>query len=341
MSTSVGYVPGKTKNNRKRKRDVTDGRTKRHKNSDLPPSERLPKHGFPSDHPFNKDGYRYCLAEPDPHIPDNDPDEDFAKPVAIPPKVYRKLEHPIPLLSSHDRAPQLHLDEDRLTVKGEKGYSLVRGTHGARKDRWYFEVSLLDLPDTAAVRVGWGQMYANVQTPLGYDEFGYSIRSKKGTIFHQSKGKSYTNKVGFKSGDVIGCEVYLPEGGGFAKKLPETLKEATLIKFKNFYYFESRDHLRDVKQNLQPSAGSEIKFYKNGKPLGTAFTNINDGIYYPAISLYRNAKVRVNFGSNGWLKPPETKDKLKPMSDMGYRGQIEQAMADLLFAVDLKINGII
>ena len=38
-------------------------------------------------------------------------------------------------------------------------------------------------------------MYANVQTPLGYDEFGYSIRSKKGTIFHQSKGKSYTNKV--------------------------------------------------------------------------------------------------------------------------------------------------
>jgi len=184
-------------------------------------------------------------------------------------------------------------------------------------------------------------MYANVQTPLGYDEFGYSIRSKKGTIFHQSKGKSYTNKVGFKSGDVIGCEVYLPEAGGFAKKLPETLKEATLIKFKNFYYFESRDHLRDVKQNLQPSAGSEIKFYKNGKPLGTAFTNINDGIYYPAISLYRNAKVRVNFGSNGWLKPPETKDKLKPMSDMGYRGQIEQAMADLLFAVDLKINGII
>jgi len=65
------------------------------KTASLPPSERLPKHGFPSDHPFNKDGYRYCLAEPDPHIPDTDPDEDFAKPVAIPPKVYRKLEHPV------------------------------------------------------------------------------------------------------------------------------------------------------------------------------------------------------------------------------------------------------
>ena len=31
---------------------------------------------------------------------------------------------------------------------------------------------------------------------LGYDEFGYSIRSKKGTVFHKSKGKSYMkNKV--------------------------------------------------------------------------------------------------------------------------------------------------
>ena len=26
-------------------------------------------HGYPVDHPFNKDGYRYILAEPDPHAP--------------------------------------------------------------------------------------------------------------------------------------------------------------------------------------------------------------------------------------------------------------------------------
>lgn len=30
---------------------------------------RLPSHGYPADHPFNKDGYRYILAEPDPHAP--------------------------------------------------------------------------------------------------------------------------------------------------------------------------------------------------------------------------------------------------------------------------------
>lgn len=32
-------------------------------------SVKLPSHGYPLDHPFNKDGYRYLLAEPDPHAP--------------------------------------------------------------------------------------------------------------------------------------------------------------------------------------------------------------------------------------------------------------------------------
>lgn len=30
---------------------------------------KLPSHGYPLDHPYNKDGYRYLLAEPDPHAP--------------------------------------------------------------------------------------------------------------------------------------------------------------------------------------------------------------------------------------------------------------------------------
>ena len=82
----------------------------------------------------------------------------------IPLKVYRKLEHSIPLLSSHDRAPQLHLDDDRLTVRGEKGYSLVRGTHGVRKGRWYFEVCLQSMPKEAAVRVNTLLMFKICKT---------------------------------------------------------------------------------------------------------------------------------------------------------------------------------
>ena len=30
---------------------------------------KLPPNGYPLEHPFNKDGYRYILAEPDPHAP--------------------------------------------------------------------------------------------------------------------------------------------------------------------------------------------------------------------------------------------------------------------------------
>lgn len=32
---------------------------------------------------------------------------------------------------------------------------------------------------------------ANLQAPCGYDKLSYSWRSKKGTIFHQSRGKHY------------------------------------------------------------------------------------------------------------------------------------------------------
>ena len=29
----------------------------------------LPPNGYPKEHPMNRDGYRYILAEPDPHAP--------------------------------------------------------------------------------------------------------------------------------------------------------------------------------------------------------------------------------------------------------------------------------
>ena len=46
MSGNGGYQK-QNKTKRKRAKDHVDGRTKRFKNSDLPLSERLPKHGFP------------------------------------------------------------------------------------------------------------------------------------------------------------------------------------------------------------------------------------------------------------------------------------------------------
>jgi hypothetical protein len=47
-------------------------------------------------------------------------------------------------LSPFDRAPQLRLSKDALTVSGYKGYRLIRGTHGVSQGAWYCEATILD-----------------------------------------------------------------------------------------------------------------------------------------------------------------------------------------------------
>lgn len=99
--------------------------------SDITANVKLPAHGYPLEHPFNKDGYRYILAEPDPHAPfrqEFDESSDWAgKP--IPGWLYRSLTPNSVLLALHDRAPQLKVAEDRMAVTGDKGYCMIRASH--------------------------------------------------------------------------------------------------------------------------------------------------------------------------------------------------------------------
>lgn len=48
----------------------------------------------------------------------------------IPGWLYRALCPGGVLLAMHDRAPQLRVAEDRLAATGDKGYCMVRATHG-------------------------------------------------------------------------------------------------------------------------------------------------------------------------------------------------------------------
>jgi hypothetical protein len=51
-------------------------------------------------------------------------------------------------MSPFDRAPQLRLSKDGLTVAGHKGYRLIRGTHGVSQGAWYCEATVMeDLQD--------------------------------------------------------------------------------------------------------------------------------------------------------------------------------------------------
>ena len=52
-------------------------------------------------------------------------------------------------------APQLTISADRLTVTGDKGYSMVRATHGVNRGTWYFELTLNQQPEGSHTRLGW------------------------------------------------------------------------------------------------------------------------------------------------------------------------------------------
>ncbi|XP_062515147.1 set1/Ash2 histone methyltransferase complex subunit ASH2-like [Corticium candelabrum] len=296
---------------------------------DISTVQKLSSDGFPIEHPFNKDGYRYTLAEPDPHA-SGDLEQYAGK--AVPARLYRVVLPQSILLSMNDRANQLNLSDDRLSVTGDKGYCTVRATHCVSRGGWYFEVTVKDLPSGSACRIGWSQNYGNLQAPLGYDKFGYSWRSKKGTRFHQSRGKRYSSS--YEAGDVLGFYIYLTEWRPCKTViLPDHHKNQTLIKFRNYLYFEERDLVEKAEKSLSPLTGSKIIFFKNGKSQGIAWEDIYDGSYYPAISLYKNASVLMNFGPE-FLYPPEGLTNYRPMSDAIDQAFVEHTLADMLFHLE-------
>ncbi|XP_076876757.1 set1/Ash2 histone methyltransferase complex subunit ASH2 isoform X2 [Brachyhypopomus gauderio] len=326
----------KRKQQQQQQDGATAGTAKRTRSDPLFSAQRLPPHGYPLEHPFNKDGYRYILAEPDPHAPDPEKLElDCWAGKPIPGDLYRACLYERVLLALHDRAPQLKISDDRLTVTGEKGYSMVRASHGIRKGAWYFEVSVDDMPPDTAARLGWSQPLGNLQAPLGYDKFSYSWRSKKGTRFHQSIGKHYSE--GYGQGDVLGFFIELPDSTETAKALPDTYKDKALIKFKSYLYFEEKDYVDKAEKSLKTVGESRMIFYKNGVNKGVAYESLFEGMYFPAISLYKSCTVSVNFGPH--FKYPPKDIKYQPMSDMGWGAVIEHTLADILYHVETEVDG--
>ncbi|KAK7865162.1 hypothetical protein R5R35_002221 [Gryllus longicercus] len=292
---------------------------------------KLPAHGYPLEHPYNKDGYRYILAEPDPHAPfrqEFDESSDWAgKP--IPGWLYRTLSPSSVLLALHDRAPQLRISEDRLALTGDKGYCMVRATHAVSRGTWYWEATVEEMPEGSAARLGWAQEYANLQAPLGYDKFGYSWRSRKGTRFHECRGKHYSS--GYGEGDTLGFLIALPESSDI-KHIPHTYKDRPLVKFKSHLYYEEKDRVAESLKDLKVLNDSKIIFYKNGVCQGVAFSDIYGGAYFPALSLHKSATVSVNFGPNFKFPPPDT--QFRGMHEKAEEAICEQTMADLLYLTE-------
>jgi len=289
-------------------------------------------HGYPSEHPFNKEGYRYILAEPDSMAPfrqEFDESSDWAgKP--IPGWLYRVLNPSCVLLALHDRAPQLKVSEDRLSVTGDKGYCLIRANHGVNQGSWYWEAKITDLPEGGACRIGFGQQNTNLQAPLGFDKYGYAWRSVYGTKFHEAKGKHYANG-GYTLNDTIGILIILSRPKKLASLVPPSHKDRPLVRFKSHLYYEEKDITQecDLKKTRK---GSKIIFFKNGVCQGVAYEDIYEGFYLPTISVYKNTTVTVNFGPDFAHFPKEF--DCQGMHERVEEAIIEQTAADLLFLTE-------
>jgi len=101
------------------------------------------------------------------------------------------------------------------------------------------------------------------------------------------------------------------------------------VKFKSHLYYEDRDELPDAIRNLQPLPKSTVRFFKNGVLQGTGFQDIYSGSYFPALSLYKNVTVSVNFGPNFKFPPKDV--PYRGMHERTDESMAEQAMADMLY----------
>ncbi|KAI0990064.1 hypothetical protein GJ496_001824 [Pomphorhynchus laevis] len=295
---------------------------------------------FPTEYPVNKDNYRYHLAEPDPHAPRNAEGDSISLNIKeYPGQLHRMYIERTPMLSISDRGPKLLLSDDRMTVTGHKGYTMVRACHAVSYGTWYYEITITNQPENSCCRFGYSSQLGNLNAPCGYDQFSYSWRARKGTVFHNSCGKHYSNE-GYRRNDILGCLIHLP-CKDITMMLPKPYKHLPVIKFRNHLYFEEHEDPVLEAENQVPLPGSKIVFYKNGKWQGVAFSDIYKNRYFPAISLYKDITVRVNFGPNFHYFTNVMLDypSVQPMSFAD--NAVEHTLADILFHINeiLQFSG--
>lgn len=85
-------------------------------------------------------------------------------------------------LSSRDKASQLKLSDDQLTVFGfDGGYRMARTTHGVHSGAYYWEAIVQESEDPQAhVRIGWSSRQGELQAPVGYDQYSFGYTDKTG-----------------------------------------------------------------------------------------------------------------------------------------------------------------
>eukprot|EP00976_Prorocentrum_cordatum_P067580 1178805-Prorocentrum_minimum.AAC.4 len=84
----------------------------------------------------------------------------------------------------------------------------ARATHGVQDGCWYFELTIEHLGETGHARCGWCTSKADIQAPVGADQYGFAYRDMEGTKVHKGMREAYGDE--YAEGDVIGFYIYLP-----------------------------------------------------------------------------------------------------------------------------------
>jgi hypothetical protein len=121
--------------------------------------------------------------------------------------------------------------------------------------------------------------------PISCDIFSYAIKDTDGAKVVQGCRYAYA-QVAVKVGDVIGCFL----------SLPDDCNNKVAIDYEDPVWLPGL--LCDPQYPPTPEVlpGSTLEYSVNGKRYGIAFADVVEGAYYPAISLFMKAKVRVNLG---------------------------------------------
>lgn len=271
------------------------------------------------------------------------------------------------------------MNEEGSAMTTEKGFRMSRANTGVREGRWYFECKILKgvkrdgTLGNGNIRVGWARREAALDAPVGWDAYSYSIRDIEGQKVHMSRPKDFM-KENVCEGDVLGLEIYLPslviQNGDESKPYtPNIIRDRIPIRYKNRLYFESFElaPTKEMEELSHPTSkvanstyqpktipGSYIKVYKNGKEMGTPFTDlfaflppnsrpnlaagardVDDGAagYYPAVSAFGGGAASLNFGPNFEFPPKET--GIRPVCERYDEQIIEDMVYDLIDEIDL------
>eukprot|EP00730_Choanoeca_flexa_P017022 TRINITY_DN8142_c0_g1_i2.p1 TRINITY_DN8142_c0_g1~~TRINITY_DN8142_c0_g1_i2.p1 ORF type:complete len:502 (+),score=41.25 TRINITY_DN8142_c0_g1_i2:51-1556(+) len=289
------------------------------------PAARKKKEIIEPPHCFLREKYRYTAAELDPFHPS-------------PPK-WRVTSFDIPVtLSSRDKAPQLQLSKDGLTVSGHKGYCSVRCTHGVGHGSWFWEATIMPTAKASAtypdghVRLGWGSAYCDLQVPCGFDSLSHAWRDINGTAFHKSKGRTFGPADGYGPGDVLGFLIELPALAS-SETMPPSAADFVAVDLSAKAYLE--EPRLTTSQKLPRSIASKMTCFKNGQCVGVLADALPTCRWYPTLSLYYGSQVQTNFGPE-FKHPPSA--PFRPMSEANASFNAEIAMVDILDKVVAKVD---